>query len=239
MHETAGPLVPSPAMFELLRLYRALGKKLRKSTLEVGVVHALEVELDTVLPDDVLVIMAMGNSDLGRATGLATSDILECAEDWGPRYDVPDTHVAIAWCHEDPFAEEGVQGDFEVLAVARGGDRSSPDILVLRLGESESTTLAAFAREKLAAHHREHGTRLWNEVLRDAAARPLVDLAFHPTLVGSLPAPVVLPERYVEHPKFGRGRVLEERPEKGETQLVVDFASCGKKRLLARFVKAG
>ena len=56
-------------------------------------------------------------------------------------------------------------------------------------------------------------------------------------------APVMVPvppiaappptERFVQHPTFGRGRVIEQRGDK----LVIEFASAGTKTLLARFVE--
>jgi hypothetical protein len=48
------------------------------------------------------------------------------------------------------------------------------------------------------------------------------------------PPPAQPAERFVRHPTFGRGRVIEQRDDK----LVIEFESAGKKTLLARFVVA-
>ena len=48
------------------------------------------------------------------------------------------------------------------------------------------------------------------------------------------PPPVQPTERFVRHPTFGRGRVVEQRGDK----LVIEFETAGKKTLLARFVTA-
>jgi hypothetical protein len=218
-------------MRELLRLSRALGAKLGGATLDVAAVHDIETELGATLPDDVLILLATRDRDLACATGLSLEDILESAEDWGDG--VPDDHVAIARVYWEPFAErenDAHGGEYEVLAIPRPGDRASPRILV----DGLETTLATFAREKLTLWFRDQEG--WIEALRREAALPLVDDAFHPALVGALPPRAVMRERIVEHPKFGRGRVIEERIENQEPRLVIDFETAGRKTLLARFV---
>lgn len=237
MHIKAGPLHPSPGMLELLRLRRAQGATLGKATLDVAAVHAIEEELGATLPDDVLVVLALRDPDLNCATGLSLDAILDAAEDWAEG--VPEDHVAIGYVYEEPFAEreeDAHGGAYQVIAVARRAQRSSPHVLVVRDGAvDEETTLAAFAREKIAAWYGKDSAS-WLGALQREAALPLVDESFQPALVGALRTPPAAPERFVQHPKFGRGRVVETRTENGETKLVIDFESAGRKTLLSRFV---
>jgi len=241
MHDQAGPLHLSPSMLELLRLRRAQGAAPFAATLDVAAVHAIEAELGATLPDDALVVLASGDADLACATGLTLDAILDCAEDWSEG--VPDDHVAIASVYEDPFAEreQGAHGGaYEVIAVARGGTRSAAQVRIVRDGvpDGEDTTLGAFAREKIAAWC-GLDSAAWMGTLQREATLPLADEAFRPALVGALTAAPTEPARFVVHPKFGRGRVVEARTENGETKLVVEFESAGRKTLLARFVVEG
>ncbi|APR77917.1 Hypothetical protein A7982_03264 [Minicystis rosea] len=237
MHVEAGPLHPTDSMLELLRLSRALGAAPGARTLDVAAVHAIETELGATLPDDALIVLTMGDGDLACATGLALDAILDAAEDWGDG--VPDDHVAIAFVYEDPFAEreeDAHGGAYEVIAIPRDASRSSSRVLIVRDGHAEEeTTLAAFAREKIAAWY-SRDSASWLSALQREAALPLADDTFRPALVGALPVARAEPVRFVAHPKFGRGRVLETRTENGETKLVIAFETAGQKTLLARFV---
>jgi hypothetical protein len=234
MHDQAGPLHPSPAMLELIRLARALGGSFGEATLDVAAVHSIEAALGVTLPDDVLVVLAAREPNLLCATGLSLHGMPGCAREWSEG--VPESHVAIADLYDEPFAAEGTDwhgGPREVIAVARSGERSSPDVLVVYDGApSERTTLGAFAREKLADWFGQRDG--WRGVLLREAALPLEDASFRPALVGVVPAPPA--PRFVVHPRFGRGRVVEERAGGAETKLVVDFETAGRKTVVARSV---
>jgi len=242
LHDKPGPLHASPALLEVLRLCYALGEGPDDEALalDVAVVHAIEAELSTTLPDDVLVVLACRSPILACATGLALDAILDCAEDWSKG--VPEDHVAISYLHEEPFAErreEAECGAYEVIAIPRSGARTSPHVLVVRDGAAvKKTTLGAFAREKIAAWYGRDGRR-WLDALHLEATLPLEDPSFKPALVGDLPAPKIAVDRFVVHPKFGRGRVVEARAEHGETKLVVDFEGAGRKTLMDKFVSEG
>jgi hypothetical protein len=233
-HQAAGPLHPSPSMLGLLRLRRALGASFGEATLDLGTIHSIETELAAALPDDVLVLLATRDADLLCATGLSLDTLLDAQELWGEG--VPETHVAIARVNSEPFEQRrlGVHydmGGYEVLAVARPGDRSSPNVLV---DGSTEMTLCAFAQGKMAPAFRDNGR--WLEALALAARMPLEDESFRPRLVGTLPAAPIRVERLVSHAKFGTGRVIDERMDGGETKLVIEFDGVGRKVLLARFV---
>jgi hypothetical protein len=231
MHTEAGPLHASREMLELLRLCRARGATVVPKGLDVGGVHATETELGATLPDDVLVLLATRDPDLACATGLSLDTILDAKEDWGDG--LPEGYVAIAHVYSEPFAarETGAHGGaFEVLGIATAGDRTSTCVLV----DGVETTLAAFARDKITAWFRDRPG--WLDALQRERALPLVDESFQPELVGSLRVAPTRPERWVTHPKFGRGRVIEERADGGEPKVVVDFEGLGRKTLAARFV---
>jgi len=254
MHTEAGPLHPSRAMLELLRFRRAGGATFRDATLDVAVVHSIEKELGAALPDDVLVLLATGDAELACATGLSLDRILDCAEDWGAG--LPSGYVAIARVRERPFVARSNAlgeggGGYEVLALRRSGVRASPNVLVvdapkargdlrrvpIEVGPEDETSLAEVARDKLTAWLRDHLKESWFAVLEREARLPLDDVSFRPSLAGALPGPPVEALRLVAHPKFGRGRVLEERTQDGDAKLVIDFETAGRKTLLARFVK--
>jgi hypothetical protein len=242
LHDQHGLLEPSPSLRDVLRLCRALGEGPEQHTpaLDVAAVHAIEEELGVPLPDDVLVLLACRSEILACATGLALDAILDCAEDWSKG--VPATHVAIGYVSKEPFAEraEDAHGSaFEVIAVPRKGGRGSAEIAVVRDGvEMKRTTLGAFAREKIAAWYGRDARR-WLGALQTEPTLPLIDEHFRPQLVGELPPPPVKPERFVTHPKFGRGKVVESVTEHGDTKLTIDFETAGRKTLLEKYVEQG
>jgi hypothetical protein len=232
MHTTAGPLQPSRALLELLRLVRATGKFLEPNpSLDVGVVNSIETELRATLPDDALILMALRDPDLSCASGLDIDDVPE-AEDWGD--DLPDDHVAIAHLYHDPFAErdEGAHGgDSRSIAILRSGDAASPKILV---DGTEETTIAELVHETYTEWLRQKEEII--SVLARVKELPLDDGTFKPALTGKIEVKTALPERTVAHPKFGRGKVVEEKTDAGDLKLVIDFESAGRKILLAKFV---
>ncbi len=248
MHTQAGPLHPSQGMLELLRLCRARGVKFGEASLDLSAVHAIELELGATLPDDVLIVMALHDPDLTCAAGVSIDRILDCAEDWGGA--LPSSHVAIGVFYPEPFAarDEGAHGAaLQVIGIRRDGLSSSPQVLVTeairrRRGDDSSeleradsgTTLADLARDNLTAWLRDRDG--WLDVQRRQAQLPLLDETFRPALTGVLAAEPRAVVRVVLHPKFGRGRVVEERSDGGESKLVVDFETAGQKTLLARFV---
>ncbi len=255
MHTTAGPLQPSSAMLELLRLSRARGASFTDATLDVAVVHRIETELRATLPDDVLVVLATRDPDLACATGLSVDTILDFAEDCeaGLGHD----YVAIARVYEAPFAARATAGErgggLEVLAVRRPGNSAGQGVLVVEASVArgrrprdmpigppdpdDETSLAVLARERMTAWFREQDAGAWFEALRREATLPLVDPSWSPALVGSLFDGLAGPRRVVVHPKFGRGAVVEERVDGGDPKLVIDFEAAGRKTLLARFVR--
>lgn len=240
LHDHQGLLEPSSSLRDVLRLCRALGEGPDQYTpaLDVAAVHAIEEELGVPLPDDVLVLLACRSEILACATGLALDAILDCAEDRSKG--VPETHVAIGYVHQEPFAERAEDAHcsaYEVLAIPRKGGRKAAEIVVVRDGaEVKRTTLGTFAREKIAAWYGRDARR-WLGALQTEPTLPLIDEHFRPQLVGELPPPAVKPERFVKHPKFGRGKVVDAVTEHGETKLTIDFEDTGRKTLLEKFVE--
>jgi hypothetical protein len=212
MNARVGPLTPSAELLGVLRLCEALGDRVpREPTLSSSAVRDIERELGATLPDDALVIMAVDCPTLRCATHLVLDEILDVHEDWSNG--VPDEQVAIAAVYSEPFAEvhEGAHGGpYEVLAIPRGTDAKQTTIVVVSDGAAsdEPSTLAAFAREKIEAWHRRDD---WLRIL--AAARSW-DAPFTPRLVAGPKEESHAPERWVTHPAFGRGRLLEIRDDK-------------------------
>jgi hypothetical protein len=197
----------------LLHLCEALGERVAQSpSLDLARVQAVEAELGCALPDDVLVVLAVRSSILECATNLSLDEILEVGDDvW--TNGVPEDHVAIAAVYHEPFAEryEGAHGGpYDVIAIPRTS--SSPSILVVSDGRphDEPTTLAAFAREKIAAWYRRRDE--WIRCV-ETAGQPW-DRRFAPRLSGAPAKTATAPERWVTHPKLGRGRLLEMRDDK-------------------------
>jgi hypothetical protein len=240
-------------MLEVLRLCRALGRPhVGDAALELSFVRRVETELGATLHDDVLAVLAARAPVLACATGLAADTLLDFAEDWGRAF--PAGFVAVASLAEDPFAARDSRGEaggaMQVLAVERAPNREAPARVMLAArgrvrarGEGDAagredtggTTLAAFARGNLEAWFRHQDK--WFEALAREKDLPVDDPTFRPAVVGALPAVAPRPERTVTHPKFGRGKVLESRVERGETKLVIAFEGAGQKVLLERFVK--
>jgi hypothetical protein len=205
MHTRAGRLSISPELAELIHLCERCGEPMPSApSLALAKVQRIEAELECALPDDVLAVLATRAPMLRTATGLAFDELLDVHDGWADG--VPDTHVAIAYVYGEPFAErfEGAHGGpYDVLAIPREGPVTRTEVLVLTDGRlpDAPTTLAAFATEKIEAWY-QSGTRSGD------ATR------FEPRLVGE-PAPTAtLRERWVTHPKLGRGRLLEVRDDK-------------------------
>jgi hypothetical protein len=233
MHTTAGPLHPSRALLELLRLGRALGHRYDVATLDVGVVNAIESELGATLPDDALILMAIGQRDLTCATGLRIDMILDVAEICENKVD--DDYVAIAQVDPEPFAarDEGAHGlPLQTISIARDGQADSTKIVV----DGAEETLADFARNNLMVWLRRKENDEWLQTLSREKTLPLEDESFKPALTGSVATKPAKPERTVAHPKFGRGKVVEEKTDAGDLKLVIDFENAGRKTLLAKFV---
>jgi hypothetical protein len=221
MHDQAGALTASADLIALLRLCEALGERIPRSpTLNLARVQRIEEELGCALPDDVLVVLAVRSPMLECATSLSLEDILEVGDDVWSR-GVPDDHVAIAAVYHEPFAEryEGAHGGpFDVISIPRTPTPAS-SILVVNDGRpaEEPTTLAAFAREKIEDWYRRREDWIRSVEL---AAQPW-ERKFEPRLTGAPAAKPSAAERWVTHPKLGRGKLLEVRDDKW----TVEFAS--------------
>jgi hypothetical protein len=231
MHTMAENLHPSRELLELLRLARAIGKTFGEATIDVGAVNAIEQDLGATLGDDLLIIMATRDRDLACASGLNIETLLDVAEDEG---EVADGYVAIARIEHDPLVarDDGAHGGaFQTIAIPRPGDRTSGKITIDGVAE---TNIAAFARDNFMAWLRRNDN--WVGIMTREKLLPLEDETFKPALTGKVFAKAALPERIVAHPKFGRGKVVEEKTDAGDLKLVIDFESAGRKTLLAKFV---
>jgi hypothetical protein len=241
-------------MLDLIRLCRALGEwpPRKLASLKIEDVVSTERELGLTLPDDLLVAIASRATILRRALGLektAFLGMLDVAEDENGSF--PDGVVAISRVYSEPFAEalEGAHGGpSHVLGLKRPGSSASNAIVVTDAGslggdddEDDDTitiSLPRFVRAKMQDWY-SRDTAVWTTALKTAAKLPLIDPAFRPVIIGVAAATVA--ERHaplitVTHAKFGEGTVVETRVESGETKLVIDFASVGRKTLLERFV---
>jgi hypothetical protein len=231
MHTTAEDLHPSRELLELLRLARAIGKSFGEATIDVGAVHAIETDLGATLGDDLLIIMATRDRDLACASGLDIETLLDVAEDEG---EVAEGYVAIARLDHDPLVarDDGAHGGaFQTVGIPRPGDRTSGKIMVDAVAE---TNIASFARDNFMSWLRRNDN--WVGIMTREKSLPLEDETFKPALTGKLVVKAKAPERTVAHPKFGRGKVVEEKTDAGDLKLVIDFESAGRKILLAKFV---
>lgn len=231
MHTTAGPLHPSRELLELFRLARAIGKSFGEATLDVAAVNAIETDLGATLGDDLLILMATRDRDLACASGLDIETLLDVAEDSD---DADDAWVRVARLDHDPLTarDEGAHGGaFQYFSIPRPGDAASGKIMVDHVAE---TSIAAFARDNVMSWLRRSDK--WIEIMTREKSLPLEDDTFKPALTGKLTVKAAAVERKVAHPKFGRGRVVEEKTDAGDLKLVIDFESAGRKTLLAKFV---
>lgn len=203
----AGPLRVSDEMRMLLGHCFVQGEPIPENpTLSLERVLAIEQQLGAALPDDALALAASRSHLLRHATGFSLDEVLDFADD---ERDLPDDHVAIAVVYSEPFAElyEGAHGGpFFTLAIRRGRKVSDPEVLlVTENGTPKPPTLAAFARARIEEWHRSR-----NEASPLASAGAI---DFVPVLVAT-PARAAPVERVVDHPRLGRGRLLEERDDK-------------------------
>lgn len=190
----------------------------------VGELEATEESLGSVIPDAVMGLLLASAWSLGRLVGLTDARNEYARVVHGPELGKQarrDLIVFDTW------------GDWPTISAGYRPtrDRSEPPIVIwdwkkwAPFDGRKQTTVASYLRDWLTLERPELAPLFEAPVAADALA------AFHPVLEEATPL-VAAAAREVQHPKFGRGRVIAERGDK----LEIDFGEHGVRTLLARFV---
>ncbi|MEO8798639.1 MAG: hypothetical protein ABI551_12200 [Polyangiaceae bacterium] len=251
----AGPLKPSPALRRVLAVLGALSKldteaphSYRASSHGVRIREVADWEktLDIALPNDALLIAALGVPLLEHALG----KIADSAEDVG----VDDDAWTRVWTFDPnamhPDADEPTyqQGAEMSLCLARDAKKTGdPKVLLVPPdGEPTEMKLSAFLKERLATHFEilaedesvdteraEQATQIWKQANATPASDKEVDALYGAALEADTnPA---FREIRIMHPKLGAGRIVGASVE-GENVEVV-FDSGDRKRIKRSFLQ--
>lgn len=221
--EAARPLSLSPALRATLRRLRdALGVT-TEPVIDVRDLKEVETFVGSVVPDAVIATLLATGRTIG-AVSTETDFHRGFVATWEPRASKRERDALICFDHwgEHPLF---------VIGFRSTRQRSEPALIVwdhkknVTVPEFGLDDLVRYVEGRFVGIHRD-GERAPLEVDLRSPPGP-ADEGFVPRLVVSVPA-----ERWVEHPKFGRGRVLREV----DGRLEIAFSDATR-TLLAKFVQ--
>lgn len=225
MTEAARELSLSPALRATLRRLRdALGVT-TEPAVDVRDLAEVETFVGSVVPDAVIATLLATGRTIG-AVSTETDFHRDLGSTWEPPIPEREREQLVCFDHwgERPLL---------TIGFGRTTDRSEPPLVLwdhkswVAVPELGLHDLARYVEGRFAGIHRDDER---GPLRLDLRAPPgSADAAFVPRLVASAPA-----ERRVEHPKFGRGKVLREV----DGRLEIAFSDATR-TLLAKFVQAG
>lgn len=223
MTETARDLSLSPALRATLRRLRdALGVR-GEPLVDVRDLAEVERFVGSVVPDAVIALLLAQGKTIGTVaneTGLHR----DLGSTWEPPIPKREREALICFDH---------WGERPLFAIGFGRttERGEPPLVVwdhkkwVAVPEFGLDDVIRYVEGRFTGIHRDDERA---PLVLDLRSPPgSADAAFVPRLVATAPA-----ERWVEHPKFGRGKVLREV----DGRLEIAFAD-GSRTLLARFVR--
>ncbi|MCE9579352.1 MAG: hypothetical protein K8W52_39885 [Deltaproteobacteria bacterium] len=241
---SAGPIPIAPHVARVLKLCEAIRTTATSAAMRadatpgvprllLGLLTAVEDELRTRLPDDIIALAACAIPAVACASGLDLEGAIDLDALARERGDFPDDLIVIGRVDADPFAvrDDGAHGGAAFDVCIPREPAGARTIVWLDGRADQRVAIDDLVHDTIAARYRDADA--WPAII---AAVPTITLDRDrlPALVGALPPVAALPPRRVFHPSFGEGTVVAVL-DGGKLEIAFDFA--GRKVLLARFVR--